>query len=126
MSEGSPGERFPRQARLRSGSDIRRLLRDGRRRRSGPVEVFADASPAGRPRVGVMVPRHGHTIVDRNRVRRRLREIARRRWLPGAWEEGCPVDLLLRARPGAYGAGHDELRRAVLEAIDDLCSDDSS
>lgn len=90
------------------------------------MDVFADRSPAGRPRVGVVVPRHGHTIVERNRVRRRLQEIARRGWLPGAWEEGREVDVLLRARRGAYGTSHEDLRRAVLEAIDELCSGDSS
>lgn len=87
------------------------------------MDVFAAASPAGRPRLGVVVPRHGHTIVERNRVRRRLQEIARRSWLPEAWEERREIDLLLRARPAAYGASHDGLRRAVLAAIDDLCSD---
>lgn len=121
-----PGERFPRQARLRGGADIRRVLRRGRRRRTGPVDVFMASSPAGRPRLGVVVPRHGHTIVERNRVRRRLQEIARRSWLPGAWEEGRPVDLVLRARPAAYGADHGELRRVVIGAIDELCSGESS
>lgn len=120
MTPPGPGERYPREARLTSGGDVLRVLREGRRRRTGPVDVFAAPSPAGRPRLGVVVPLHGHTAVERNRVQRRLREIGRRDWLPGAWEEGRPVDLLLRARPAAYGCGFGELREQVLGALEEL------
>lgn len=99
---------------------MRRVLREGRRVRVGPVDAFAAPSPAGRPRLGVVVPLHGHTAVERNRLQRRLREIGRRDWLSAAWEEGRPVDLLLRARPGAYGCGFAELRERVLAALEGL------
>lgn len=118
MTEEGLGERFPREARLRSGRDIRRLLREGRRRRTEPVDLFRADSPAGRPRVGVVVPLYGHTAVERNRLQRRLREIARREWLPVACEEGRETDLLLRARPAAYGTSFGELRDAVLGALE--------
>lgn len=120
VSGPGPGERFPREARLTSGRDVRRVLREGSRRRTGPVEVFAAPSRADRPRLGVVVPLYGHTAVERNRLQRRLREIGRRDWLAGAWEERREVDLLLRARPAAYGCGFDELREQVLGALDDL------
>jgi RNase P protein component len=55
--------------------------------------------------------------VERNRLQRQLREIARREWLPGAWEERRETDLLLRARPAAYGAEFGQLREAVLRAL---------
>lgn len=102
------------------------MFREGRRRRVGPLEVFARPSPAGRPRVAFVVPRHGRSIVDRNRVQRRLREIARREWLPGALEEGTAVDVVARAGPGAYDAGFDELRESFLKGVEaaacDACS----
>lgn len=120
MTESAPGERYPREARLTAGRDVRRVLREGRRRRTGPVDVFAAPSPAGRPRLGVVVPLHGHTAVERNRVERRLREIGRRDWLAAAWEDGRAVDLLLRARPAAYGCGFGELRERVLDALAEL------
>ncbi|MFB6240123.1 MAG: ribonuclease P protein component, partial [Gemmatimonadota bacterium] len=91
----------------------------GRRRRTGPVDVFLADSSAGRPRLGVVVPLYGHTAVERNRLQRQLREIGRREWLPGAWEEGRETDLLLRARPAAYGATFAELRGAVVEGVGD-------
>jgi ribonuclease P protein component len=43
--------------------------------------------------------------VDRNRLRRRLREHARRRLLPRV----PPLDILIRARPPAYGSRTAEL-----------------
>lgn len=118
VTDTGAGERFPREARLRAGRDVRRVLREGRRRRTGPVDVFRADSPAGRPRLGVVVPLYGHTAVERNRLQRRLREIGRRGWLAGAWEEGLEVDVLLRARPAAYAAGFDELGEAVLGVLD--------
>ena len=53
---------------------------------------------AGHPRLGLIVPRYGSTAVARNRLRRRLREIARRRIMPGLQS----LDLVLRSRPDAY------------------------
>jgi len=118
VSGSGAGERYPREARITGGRDVRRVLREGRRHRTGPVDVFAAPSPAGRPRLGVVVPLYGHTAVARNRVQRRLREIGRRDWLAGAWEEGREVDVLLRARPRAYDCDFPELREAVLGALD--------
>jgi len=48
----------------------------------------------------VIAPRFGRSAVDRNRLRRRLREHARRRVLPMA----PSIDILIRARPPAYAA----------------------
>lgn len=51
------------------------------------------------------MPRYKHSAVDRNRLKRRLREIGRRSILP----ELPPLDLVIRARPEAYGASFAEL-----------------
>lgn len=120
------GERFPRRARIRSGDEIGAALREGGRRRRGPVEVFCRPSPAGRPRVGFVVPRHGRSVADRNRLKRRLREIARREWLPGAVAEGTAVDVVIRARPGAYEAGFEELRASLLGGLEAAACEASS
>jgi ribonuclease P protein component len=55
--------------------------------------------------VGFIVPKHKQTSVERNRLKRRLREIARRQVLPAL----PPLDLVVRARPEAYGASFDAL-----------------
>jgi len=89
------------------------------------VEVFLAASPVSFCRFGLIVPKHGRRIVDRNRLKRRLREIGRRRVLPGLTRRGAMVDVLVRARREAYGATFDELVRDVEDAVEGLWSDES-
>ena len=69
------------------------------------LEARASASLLPHPRVGVVVPKYRRNIVDRNHTKRQLRELARTRILPVI--EG--IDVLLRAKPDAYGAKFDEL-----------------
>jgi len=106
------GERFPRAARIRGTKEI--------------LELFVRPSPAGRPRLAVVVPRHGRTIVERNRLRRRLREIARRDWLPRAVSRGVDLDVVVRARPAAYGASFEALERALGSGLEAVSWDEGS
>ena len=76
------------------------------------LEARASASLLLHPRVGVVVPKYRRNIVDRNRTKRQLRELARMRILPVAGR----VDVLVRAKPEAYGASFDQLTMEV-EAI---------
>ncbi len=94
-------ERFPRPARIRHGEEIRELFRSGQRDRAPSVDLFWRPGTSSLPRLGAVVPKHGRSIVNRNRVRRRLREIGRREILPALRNRGIAVDVLLRARPEA-------------------------
>jgi ribonuclease P protein component len=82
------------------------------------VDVFDSASPFSHPRVGVVVPRYGHGTVERNLVKRRLREIARRDLLPALERRRLNIDIILRARRQAYEAQHNELRLGLLELLE--------
>jgi ribonuclease P protein component len=101
---------LPQQTRMRSADEFRRTLRSGRRA-GGAVVVGAllltpgAVSTDAEPKVGFVVSRAVGSAVVRNRVKRRLRELMRRRiaWLP----EGCL--LVLRAQPAAAGARQAEL-----------------
>lgn len=66
--------------------------------RSGAIEARALASPHAFPRVGFIVPRYKQSAVDRNRLKRRLRELARLTLLTTL----PPGDFVLRALPSAY------------------------
>jgi len=55
--------------------------------------------------------------VDRNLLRRRLREILRRDWLPEVAGRQEAVDVLVRARADAYGLSFEALRRALLSEL---------
>ena len=73
------------------------------------LEARASASLLLHPRVGIVVPKYRQTIVSRNLVKRRLRELARIRLLSNLGR----VDLLLRAKPPAYGTTFDQLASDV-------------
>ncbi|HEY0969731.1 MAG TPA: ribonuclease P protein component [Gemmatimonadales bacterium] len=106
---------LPRGHRLTRGGDLQAVRQKGKRFRTGLIEVRAVASPLCRSRVGLVVPRYRQTAVARNRVKRRLRELARLRLLP-ALAARSPVDVVIRAAPSAYGASFVELG-AELERV---------
>jgi ribonuclease P protein component len=76
-------------------------------------EVRASESLFSQGRIGVIVPKFGHTIVERNKLRRQIREIARTVLLPTLG----PRDILIKALASAYGtefqALHEELEGAA-------------
>ena len=64
-------------------------------------------------RAGIIVPRYGHSAVDRNRLKRRLRELVRTSVLPAL----PPMDIVVRATPGAYRADMARLRQEMARAV---------
>lgn len=119
-AEGESG--FPRAVRITASEEIRGLFRRGKRRRTRHLDAFVSPSPVAHARLGVVVPKHKREIVERNRLRRRLREIGRTVVLPALRRGGCPLDLLLRARPEAYGATFAELEEELRALAEELCS----
>lgn len=86
------------------------MFRRGKRSRTVHLDVFDSASPVARPRVGLVVPRYGRPVVERNLVKRRLREALRREIVPRLADRGLDVDVLVRARREAYGVPFATLR----------------
>ncbi len=84
----------------------------GRRVHAQFVDVAWRPNTLTHPRLAVVVPRFQHSAVARNRVRRRLREVARR----GPLAALPAVDVIVRARRGAYTAPVADLR-ADLERV---------
>jgi ribonuclease P protein component len=68
------------------------------------LEARASASLLLHPRIGIVVPKYRRNIVERNRIKRQLRELARTRLLPTAGS----IDVLVRAKPEAYKADFDQ------------------
>ena len=78
------GARFPRAARLLKHSDFDRVYKQGRRHFSSHMTMFylrqaEGASPNESARVGFTVGKVLGGAVDRNRIKRRLREAVRQR-----------------------------------------------
>jgi ribonuclease P protein component len=73
----SPGSRpHPRRARLSRSADFERVFRNGRSQanREFVLHVFPRADRPGQPRLGLSVSRKVGGAVERNRVKRLLRE----------------------------------------------------
>lgn len=98
------------------------MLRRGRRWNGRHLELRFRPSREPHARLGLVVPKHGRKIVERNRLRRRLRELGRRELLPRLRSEGLALDVLIRTRPRAYGASYGELSAEVAQATEYLCS----
>ena len=101
------GERLGRFHRLRSSLEITEVKAAGRPFRGEHCMLLVLARPGVPTRVGFIASKKGvGGAVERNRARRRLREILRRRWpripLTGYW-------ILVIAHRGATTAPHQEL-----------------
>lgn len=102
--------------RISQRSVFLRLSREGLRVRSGGLwcSAIADASLAG-PHVAYAIGRATGGAVQRNRLRRRLREAMRREG-----ERLAPGWYLIGAAAGAERADHGELGQMVAGLIDRL------
>jgi ribonuclease P protein component len=118
----SGGQKLPRARRITGDAEIRSLIRRGKRSRTAHLDVFASASPSSYARAGVIVPRYRRPVVERNLVKRRLREVLRREVLPRLGVAGLGMDVLVRARREAYGTGYAVLRDELVRWTEEQCS----
>lgn len=73
---------FPKSARILRSKDFRRVYDNGIRFSCGPFSAFCLREPgdaATGPRIGFTTPRALGGAVVRNRIKRRVREVVRRR-----------------------------------------------
>ena len=87
--------RFPRRRRLTRPDEFNRVYGQGRRTRQGPLVVHALPNACGHARLGLSVSKKVGNAVDRNRVKRRLRDAFRhlQHQLPGSY------DLVITVQP---------------------------
>jgi ribonuclease P protein component len=123
---GGRGRRLPRAQRITRSAEIREVFRRGKRSGTAHLDVYDSASLSSYPRVGVVVPKHRHSVVERNLVKRRLREVLRLEVLPRLASAGIAADVLVRARREAYTASYGVLRDELVGWTERRCSRVSS
>jgi ribonuclease P protein component len=104
-------ERLPRRRRVRKRADYLAIQGQGRRLTGTHYLLFARPRPDGKPeaRFGVTVSRKVGGAVQRNKVKRWVRESCRR--MSGELPAG--VDLVFIARPSAARAGYEPTAREL-------------
>jgi len=115
---------FPRSARLLKHAGFDQVYRNGQKHFSGNMTVFflrrsiapdvaTEAAMQMGPRVGFTVPRALGPAVDRNRIKRRMREAVRRNLsqLQG------PVDVVFNPKKTVLTAEFDKIEAEVLRAF---------
>jgi len=111
-----PGKRngFPRSAHLLRHADFERVYKQGGRHFAAHITVFYLRRPQGSGlRVGFTVGRVLGGAVERNRMRRRLREAVRRHW-PAA---GAPADVVINPKKSLLKANFTDVLREVERAF---------
>ncbi len=108
------GATFPRAARLLRHADFERVYKQGRRHFSSHMTVFYLRQPEGNARVGFTVGRVLGGAVERNRIKRRLRETVRQRRaiLTG------PVDVVINPKKSVLKVEFPILLEEIGRAFD--------
>lgn len=104
---------LPRERRITTRREIAALL-GGVRARGPALELYRRPAAGPAARATCITPKHGRSGVERNRLRRRIKELMREILLP----RGEAEDWLVRTRPAAYELSYAELR-ATLKALAD-------
>lgn len=105
------GHGYPKTARLRRRREFLEVQREGTRRHTQHLVFIRRPAIGARSRLGVTVSTRVGDAVERNRVKRLLREVFRRTRI------APPLDLVVIAKPGAktltYAQAANELARAL-------------
>jgi ribonuclease P protein component len=74
-------------------------------------DVIVAPGTAEYARLGVIVPLYSQKVVDRNLLKRRIREVMRRRVLPML---AGNADIIVRARKKAYQADYETIKQELV------------
>ena len=98
---------YPRKLSIRTSRQIGTVLDKGRRFAAGPLKLYLlDTGESGPNLTAFSVPRCGRTIVERNRLKRRIQEFARSKPVSGNGRL-----IVLRAYAGCYDLDFGSLKK---------------
>ena len=109
------GGTFPKTKRLLRHADFQQVYQRGRRQFTGNMTVFflrrcaEEVSESSSVRVGLTVGKVLGGAVERNRIKRRMREAVRLSWPT----ETAPVDIVFNPRKSVLQLPFGELRAEV-------------
>lgn len=104
--------RFPRSARLRRRGEFTGVFDRGTKRHGRLMTVVALATASSAPRIGIAASRKLGGAVDRNRAKRRLREVFRQAAV------SVPVDVVVIPRRELLDAPFDLVAQELAGLVD--------
>ena len=116
QSAAKAGASFPRAARLLKHSDFDRVYKQGRRHFSSHMTVFYLRQAEGGARIGFTVGRALGGAVERNRIKRRLREAVRQR--RSVLQGAGAVDVVINPKKSVLTLEFSALLEEVGRALD--------
>lgn len=127
LTVNSAGGAFPKSSRLLRHADFQRVYQTGRRQFTGNMTVFflrrtlADEQANTSLRVGFTVGKVLGGAVDRNRIKRRMREAVRSSW-PA---QQAPIDVVFHPRKSVrdlpFADVAQEVARGLQLAVQRAC-----
>ena len=100
---------FPKSVRLLRPPDYRKVYAEGRRRNLDLVVGFARPNGSERSRIGITASRAFGGAVERNRIKRRIREAARKHLR----ELGAGWDIVFNPRSSAKTASAAAIEEVI-------------
>ena len=119
LTVNSAGRAFTKSSRLLRHADFQRVYQTGRRQFTGNMTVFflrraaSDYASGSSLRVGLTVGKVLGGAVDRNRIKRRMREAVRSSWPV----EPAPVDVVFNPRKSVLHLPFTEVAREVARGL---------
>ena len=112
------GRSFPKSKRLLKHAEFQRVYQAGRRQFTGNMTVFflrreADDAPQPGPRIGLTVGKALGGAVERNRIKRRMREAVRLAMPPIA----ARLDIVINPRKSVLTLAFPELQNEVARCL---------
>ena len=112
------GGSWPKEQRIRKSGDYRRVQGSGKKFRSGSFLVLYLRGLSDRSRIGLTVSRKIGNSVSRNRVKRILREAARKEYcgIAGCW------DIVIIPYRGIVGQDAETIRKQLSSVFRQISS----
>jgi len=119
LTVNSAGSAFPKSSRLLKHADFQRVYQTGRRQFTGNMTVFflrraaADDQAGPSLRVGLTVGKVLGGAVDRNRIKRRMREAVRSSWPT----QEVPIDVVFNPRKSVLNLPFADVAQEVARGL---------
>ena len=106
-SNEATDQRFPKSDRILKRQAFRRVYDAGKKIQTRFFTAFVLPNSQEQSRIGITATRKTGNSVQRNRMRRRVRELYRR----NKWRVPPGIDIVINVKDGLARAGYDEIEK---------------